>query len=164
MDQFSGKKCRHVSSKSSHRRCSVRKGVFRNVAKFKQNACARVSFLIKFLASTCNFIKKETLAQVLSREFCKISKKTFFTERVWSIVQRTSVKTFKLMLNEILLLNVACSVEKIIHNAQRTLKECSIKPVLPISKTKCFSGLIVAKKEMITLEDNSDENCLKIKA
>ena len=29
----------------------------------------------------CNFIKKETLAQVFSCEFCKISKNTFFTEQ-----------------------------------------------------------------------------------
>ena len=28
----------------------------------------------------CNFIKKETLAQVFSYEFCEISKNTFFTE------------------------------------------------------------------------------------
>ena len=28
----------------------------------------------------CNFIKKETLAQVFSCEFCKISKNTFSTE------------------------------------------------------------------------------------
>ena len=34
-------------------------------------------------ALACNFIKKETLAQVLSCEFCKISKNTFFTEHVW---------------------------------------------------------------------------------
>ena len=27
---------------------------------------------------SCNFIKKETLAQVFSCEFCEISKKTFF--------------------------------------------------------------------------------------
>ena len=28
--------------------------------------------------STCNFIKKETLAQVFPCEFCEISKNTFF--------------------------------------------------------------------------------------
>ena len=33
-----------------------------------------------------NFIKKETLAQVFSSEFCEISKDTFFTEHVWSIL------------------------------------------------------------------------------
>ena len=31
-----------------------------------------------------NFIKKETLAQVFSCEFCRISKNTFFTEHVWT--------------------------------------------------------------------------------
>ena len=31
----------------------------------------------------CNFIKKETLAQVFSCEFCKIFKNTFFTEHLW---------------------------------------------------------------------------------
>ena len=31
----------------------------------------------------CNFIKKETLPQVFSCEFCKISKDTFFTEHLW---------------------------------------------------------------------------------
>ena len=36
----------------------------------KENTCAR--------GAACNFIKKETLAQVFSCEFCKISKNTFF--------------------------------------------------------------------------------------
>ena len=31
---------------------------------------------------TCNFIKRETLAQVLFCEFCEIFKKTFFTEHL----------------------------------------------------------------------------------
>ena len=33
----------------------------------------------------CNFIKKETLAQIFSCEFCEISKNTFFTEHLWTI-------------------------------------------------------------------------------
>ena len=35
---------------------------------------------------TWDFIKKETLAQLLSCEFCEISKKTFFTEHHWSLL------------------------------------------------------------------------------
>ena len=31
-----------------------------------------------------NFIKKETLAQVFSCEFCETSKNTFFTEHLWT--------------------------------------------------------------------------------
>ena len=34
-------------------------------------------FLTELQAKACNFIKKETLAQVLSCEFCEISKNTF---------------------------------------------------------------------------------------
>ena len=40
----------------------------------QENTYARDSFLIK----ACNFIKKESLAQVFSCKFCKISKNTFF--------------------------------------------------------------------------------------
>ena len=32
----------------------------------------------------CNFVKKETLAQVFSCEFCEISKNTVFTEHLWA--------------------------------------------------------------------------------
>ena len=35
------------------------------------------------IPEACNFIKKETLAQVLSCEFSEISKNTFFTEHLW---------------------------------------------------------------------------------
>ena len=35
---------------------------------------------------SCNFIKKETLAQVFSCEFSEISKNTFFTEHLWTTV------------------------------------------------------------------------------
>ena len=43
----------------------------------ENNTCTRVSFLIKLQAEACNFIKKETLAQVFSCEFSEISKNTF---------------------------------------------------------------------------------------
>ena len=36
----------------------------------------------KLLRESCNFIKKEALAQVLSCEFCEISKTSFFTEHL----------------------------------------------------------------------------------
>ena len=62
--------------------CSVKK-VFLEISQNSQeNTCARVSFLI----AACNFIKKETLAQVFPCEFCKISKNNFFTEHFWVTV------------------------------------------------------------------------------
>ena len=35
------------------------------------------------MPKACNFIKKETVAQVFSCEFCKIFENTFFTEQRW---------------------------------------------------------------------------------
>ena len=62
-------------NRSSHQRCSVRKGVLRNFTIFTgKHLCLRPAALIK----------KETLAQVFSCEFCKISKNTFFTEHLWA--------------------------------------------------------------------------------
>ena len=49
------------SVNDSHQRCSVKSGV---------------------LPKACNFIKKESLAQVFSCEFWKISKKTYFIEHL----------------------------------------------------------------------------------
>ena len=43
-----------------------------------ENTCARISFLIKLQAEAYNFIKKLTLTQVFSYEFCEIFKNTFF--------------------------------------------------------------------------------------
>ena len=62
------------SFRSSHHKCSVRKGVLRNFAKFTgKQLCQRLSF---------NKVKKESLAQVFSCEFYKIFMNTFFTEHL----------------------------------------------------------------------------------
>ena len=52
--------------------------VFLKVSQNAQNTCVRISFIIKFQASACNFIKKEVLAQVFSCKFYEIFKKTSF--------------------------------------------------------------------------------------
>ena len=68
--------------RSSHRGCSVRKGVLKIFSKFTgKHLCQSLLFN---KASACNFIKKETLAQVFSCEFSKISKDTFFIEHLWA--------------------------------------------------------------------------------
>ena len=55
------------------RRCSV-KNVFLKISQYSQeNTFVWVSFLNKL-----NFIKKETLAHMFSREFCEIFMDTFF--------------------------------------------------------------------------------------
>ena len=61
---------------------------------WQENTSARVSFIIKLQA--CNFIKKETLAQVFSREFCEISKDSFFTEYLRWLLQQEHLFTGRL--------------------------------------------------------------------
>ena len=58
--------------------CLVKKMFLNILQNSQENTCARVSFLKRFQASACNFIKKETLVQVFSSEFWKITKNTFF--------------------------------------------------------------------------------------
>ena len=66
--------------RSRHQRCSI-KNLFLKTSQYSQeNTCARASFLLKLYASTCNFIKKETLAQVFSSKFCRIFKNILFIE------------------------------------------------------------------------------------
>ena len=60
------------------RMCSVKKLFLEILQNSQENTCDRVSYLINLQAKACNFIIKETLAQVLCCEFCEISKNTFF--------------------------------------------------------------------------------------
>ena len=63
-------------------RCSVRNVFLKISQNSQENTCARVPLLIK-KPQACNFIETETVAQVFSCEFCKISKNTFLTEDLW---------------------------------------------------------------------------------
>ena len=66
--------------KHPQRKCSVKKCLLTNFTKFTGKHLCRSLFLIKLQDSACNFIKKETLTQVFSCEFCEISKNTFFLQ------------------------------------------------------------------------------------
>ena len=54
-------------------RSSIKKVLLEISQNSQENNCVKVSFLIKLQASTCVFIKKQTLAQFFSCEFCNIS-------------------------------------------------------------------------------------------
>ena len=70
--------------RSSYQSCPTKKGVLRNFTKFTGKHMCQSLFnkVAGFMPST--LLKKETLAQVFSSEFCKISKNTFFTEHPWT--------------------------------------------------------------------------------
>ena len=61
----------------SHQRCSMKKVVRRNFAKFTGKHQCQSLFFNKAAGQACNFIKIETLAQVFFCKFCEISKNTF---------------------------------------------------------------------------------------
>ena len=71
-----------TGSRSSHPRYSIRKGVLKNFAKLTgKHLCQSLFF---------NKVKKETLSQVFSCEFCEISKNTFFTEHLWATASKAT--------------------------------------------------------------------------
>ena len=70
-------RARRANVEAVVRRCSVKKVFLEISQNWQENTSARVSFLIKLQAEVCNFIKKETLAEVFSCEFCEIYKNTF---------------------------------------------------------------------------------------
>ena len=70
----------------------MKKGVLRNFTKFTaKRLCQSLFYNIEkrlFLRTpqTCNFIKKETLTQLLSCEICEISNNSFFSGHLWTTV------------------------------------------------------------------------------
>ena len=64
--------------RSNYRRWSLEKAVLKNFAKFTGKHLGQSLFFNKVTGLVCNFIKKETLAQVFSCKFSVIFKNTFF--------------------------------------------------------------------------------------
>ena len=68
--------------RSSHERCSVKICVLKNVTKFTGKKVCQSLFFNKVAGlRPAALLKKETLAQVFSCEFCDIFKNTFFHRR-----------------------------------------------------------------------------------
>ena len=97
--------------RSSHQRCSIVKDVLGNFTKFTgKHLCKSLFFdkVVGLWGETCNFIKKETLAQVFSCEFCEISKNTFFTEHL-RMTASASVLTTKSVFLFVYLVKFDCN-------------------------------------------------------
>ena len=67
-----------IRCRSSRPEVLCKKGVLRNFTKFTGKHLRQSLFFNKVAGQACNFIKKETLAQVFSCEFCEISIKHLF--------------------------------------------------------------------------------------
>ena len=69
-----------VKVRSSRPDVFCKKGDLRNFAKFTEKHLCQSPFFNKVASlrsDACNFIKKETLTQVFSCEFCEITKNNF---------------------------------------------------------------------------------------
>ena len=76
--------CQRSKIKSSHQRCSVKKGFLRNFAKFPGKQLCKSLFFIKVAGLRPATLLKKRLLQVFSCEFSETSKNTFFTEHLWT--------------------------------------------------------------------------------
>ena len=72
-------------SESSRTEVFCQESVLIYIAKVSRALSSQRPLRGCFRPESCNFIKKETLAQVFSCEFCEISKNTFLTEHIWTI-------------------------------------------------------------------------------
>ena len=61
----------------SYQRCSIKKGILKNFAKFTGKHLCQSLFFNKVVEQNFNLFKKETLAQVFSCEFCKFLRTPF---------------------------------------------------------------------------------------
>ena len=71
-------------------RCFVKKVFLKISQNSQENSYASVSFLIKLQAwGSCNFIKKETLSEVFSCEFCELTPAQVFPCKLCEISKNT---------------------------------------------------------------------------
>ena len=81
-DIFPFKTTDNFETEAVTQKCSVRKGVLGNFAKFTGKHLRQSLFFNKLVGAASNFIKKETLAQLFSCETYEISKNIFFKEQL----------------------------------------------------------------------------------
>ena len=75
--------CQSRSLQADVCRCFSKQLFLKTEQYSQENTCVGISLFGKVAGlQSCNFVKKETLAQMFSCEFCKISKNTFFKEHV----------------------------------------------------------------------------------
>ena len=85
----------------------MKKDILKNFPKFTGKHLCQSLFLIKLQTEACDFIKKETLAQVFSCKFFETFKSAFFTdhlrttasEKPWFLL-RNLLKTINPLINQ----------------------------------------------------------------
>ena len=77
-------------------KCSVKKVFFKILQNSQENTCVRVFFFSKSCRpQNCSIIKKETVAQVFTCEFCVIFRNTFFYRKPLVAVSASTICLIK---------------------------------------------------------------------
>ena len=80
--------------KQPHRKCSVRKGVLTNFAKFREKSLWQSIFFNKVAGlRPATLLKNSLWHRCFAVNFCEISKNILFTEHLWATA---SVKIIKI--------------------------------------------------------------------
>ena len=76
----------------------------------KSSEAATRGVLSKKVFQAYNFIKKVTLVQIFSCQFCKTSKNTFFTEHLWTTTSESLKKYPKIISSRFIFLRNCTSI------------------------------------------------------
>ena len=74
----------YLHYRSSHRRCSVRKGTLSNFAKFTEKHLCQGHFLLKLQPQASNFVKKRLRHRCFLMDLTKFLRTPFFIEHRWA--------------------------------------------------------------------------------
>ena len=135
--------------RSSHQRCSVRKGDFRNFTKFTGKHLCHSLFFDKVAGRpACNFIKKRLWHRCFPMNFVEFLRTPFFTEHLWATTSNYifSIMPFLLVKSHlcfVIILMFHLINGKLCHNKNLTpiivkniIKICVFKIILYISHGK----------------------------
>ena len=73
-----------ITFRSSHRKCSVRKNVLQNFAKFTGKYLCQSLFFNKVVGLSLQLYWKRDSGTDVFCEFCEIARNIFFTEHLWA--------------------------------------------------------------------------------
>ena len=98
----------------------------------------------------CNFNKKETLAQVFSRDFCKFSKNSFFTEHVWATASKNAVKSWNICPKNLILGDTT----NLGNPVEIAIKKFKNRPSVQIIKEQVSTDDILEKTKTLDKKKN----------
>ena len=82
--------CFKGNARSSHRRCSVRKGVLKNFAKFAgKHLCQKLFFKKVVGRRPATLLKRRLWHRCFQADFAKFLRTHFFTEHLWATAYET---------------------------------------------------------------------------